>query len=108
MFMNIFFCYLGTDFSSNQQDNTVYIEDFICRIISSSPTEITCKIGLNSGLLANRPYSIELSVNGLGFALQNDFYQINFVPAILSVTPTQGNFVIFFSKINTRIFVLKI
>ncbi len=62
----------------------------MCPIISSSATQITCKIGLNSGLVPNKLYPIELLVKNKGYALQNDLYQISFLPIITSISNNQG------------------
>lgn len=59
--------------------------------MSSSATEVTCKLGLNSGLVANNFYSIELLIKNKGYALQNNYYQVKFLPVITSITSTEGS-----------------
>ena len=53
-------------------------------------------MGKNSGLVANKLYPIELLVKNKGYALQNDYYQINFLPVITWISNNQGRF---FNKI---------
>ena len=45
---------------------------------------------MNSGLVPNKPYPVELLVKNKGYAVQNDFYQIYFLPAITSISSNQG------------------
>ena len=81
---------IGSDFSATQCENEVYINNVLCTTQTSSTTEITCKLGLNSGLIPNVPYSIEVLIKNKGYALQNSFYKINFLPSITSVSANQG------------------
>ncbi|CAF0710276.1 unnamed protein product [Brachionus calyciflorus] len=81
----------GTGFSSNQCENEVYLGGKKCSIQSSSTSRITCKLGANSGLSPNKLYDVEVLVKNIGFALQNDYYQINFQQVITSLTPTRGS-----------------
>ena len=68
---NIFFSELkGTDFSSNQCENEVYINNILCATQSSSTTQITCKLGANSGLIPNVAYPIEILIKNQGFAVE--------------------------------------
>ena len=82
----------GSQFSATACENEIRINNILCATVSSSTTQITCKMGLNSGLVANTPYAIELLVKNVGYALQNDYYQINFLPSIISISKTQGTF----------------
>ena len=81
----------GTGFSATQCENEVYINNVLCATQSSSTTQITCKLGLNSGLIPNVPYSIEVLIKNKGYALQNSFYRINFLPSISSVSKNEGS-----------------
>ena len=47
-------------------------------------------MGPNSGLVPNQLYPIELLVKNKGYALQNDYYLINFLPVITSISKNQG------------------
>jgi len=86
-----FFELKGTGFSSNQCENEVYINKQSCATQSSSTTQITCKLGVNSGLIPNVAYPIEILVKNQGFAVQNSFYKINFLPSITSLSTNQGS-----------------
>ena len=75
-----------------------------CSILSSSATQIVCKVGLNSGLVPNRKYLIELLVKNKGYALQNNYYLIEFSPKITSISPLQGNFFFLIEIFNGNIY----
>ena len=62
----------------------------MCKTVQSSTTQVTCTIGLNSGLIPNRLYPIELLIKNKGYALPNDYYQISFIPVINSISNNQG------------------
>lgn len=81
----------GSDFSSTQCENEVYIGGKKCSIKSQSTGSITCQIGENSTLVPNRHYDIEIMKKNVGFALQNNFYQINFQSIIKSIDPQSGS-----------------
>lgn len=80
----------GKHFSKNSCENEVYIDGTFCRLISSTSTSITCKIGLKSGLISNKSYQIEVLVKNIGYALHNHLNEIAFLPVILSVVPKKG------------------
>ncbi len=80
----------GKYFSKNSCENEVYIDGTFCRLISSTSTSITCKIGLKSGLIPNKFYQIEVLVKNIGYALHNGLNQITFLPVILSIKPKKG------------------
>ena len=82
----------GKYFSKNPCENEVYINGAFCRLISSTSTSITCKIGRKSGLIPKQSYQIEVLVKNKGYALHNDLHEISFLPAIWSVTPKKSKY----------------
>jgi len=58
---------------------------------SNTPTQITCKLGLNSGLIPNTAYALEVMILNQGYALQSDYFRVNFLPAISSVSKNEGS-----------------
>lgn len=81
---------IGTGFSTTACENEVFIGGVSCLITSVSSTQICCKIGKNSGLQANTMYGVEVLVKNKGFALHNDFFQINFISVVSSISLYQG------------------
>lgn len=63
----------------------------LCETVNSSSDQITCQLGLGSGLLPNILYDIEVLVKNQGYALQNDFYQISFESVITDVSVNEGS-----------------
>ena len=47
-------------------------------------------IGTNSGLLPGQPYQIKVLVKNSGFAIQNNVYSFDFLPKIISFSPSSG------------------
>jgi hypothetical protein len=81
----------GSGFSSIPCENHVLINRKECRIVTSSASQIECKLGANSLLEPNKFYDIEVLVDNIGFALQDKIYQIEFKPVITSVSPLIGS-----------------
>jgi plastocyanin len=81
----------GTKFSSNSCENEVYIDTVLCKIINSSQTQLTCKIGKNSNLTPSKLYSVEILRKNYGYALKADNFQISFIPVITSLSFNQGS-----------------
>lgn len=46
---------------------------------------------MNSGLVANTLYPIEILIKNKGYAIQNDLYQISFLPVISTISTNQGS-----------------
>lgn len=82
---------IGTGFSNVICENRVLIGDARCQIISASTTEITCRVGLNSGLVANTVYPVQLAVNNYGFAVKDTLFTVRFFPRVTNFTPTVGS-----------------
>lgn len=83
----------GSGFSLNQCENTIYIDQVECKQ-EDQPTSntLTCQLGMNSGLLPNQFYTLEVLVKNKGYALhQNGFYQVSFQSVITIITPDQGS-----------------
>jgi hypothetical protein len=80
----------GQYFSKIMCENEVYINGILCRLYSSSSTELTCKIGIGSGLFSNKFYEIEVLIKNQGYALHTDFYEITFLPVIVSVSSEES------------------
>ena len=81
----------GTGFSSTSCENEVYINKVLCATVSSTSTQITCKLGLNSGLVPGTLYPIEVLLKNVGYAIQNAVYQISFLPVISAISTNQGS-----------------
>jgi len=81
----------GTAFSSTQCENQVLIGDFACPLTSSSPTQLVCQLGANSGLRPNYPYKVRVRVANMGYALLNDTFTLKFVPKVVSVSVSSGS-----------------
>ena len=82
----------GTGFSLTQCENIVYIGQVECTLLTSSSNQLTCQLGMNSGLLPNIMYTLEVLVKNIGYAIhQNGFYQVSFESVVNSVTPEQGS-----------------
>ena len=75
-----------------------------CPLTSISTTELVCNLGTNSGLLPNVPYSIEVSVKNIGYALQSAAFKLTFKPVITSLAPTLGFFIIIYIVIVIETF----
>ena len=72
--------------------NQVLIGSYSCPVTSSTPTQIICKIGFNSGLIAGLNYSVDVLVGNYGFAIRNTTYLFQFLPILTSITPNIGMF----------------
>jgi hypothetical protein len=83
----------GQYFSKIMCENEVYINGILCRLYSSSSTELTCKIGIGSGLIPNKFYEIEVLIKNQGYALHTDFYEIAFLPVVFSVSSDESKII---------------
>lgn len=82
----------GTDFSSIECENEIYIGGKLCSINSVSSTELKCTIGKNSGLTAFKNHSIEVKVKNKGYALKTDnFIFVQFLAIANEITPSVGS-----------------
>lgn len=99
-------CNIGTGFSTNACENSVLIGTYSCPITSSSATQIVCKIGSNSGLVAGITYGIEVQIKNSGNALQSNVFTFNFIPLVTAVSPSTGlwflftTFLLFYLRFN--------
>ena len=89
-----FYLLKGEHFSTKQCENEAYINGISCKVVSSSSTEITCSIGKKSGLIQNKFYPIEVLVKNKGYALQKDYFRVNFLPSFLTIFPKTGKIVV--------------
>ena len=62
-----------------------------CPLVSGTSTQLTCRIGLGSGLFANYPYNVDVLVANQGYALTSETYELRFVPKITSLSPNVGS-----------------
>ena len=81
----------GTNFSPTECMNQVHVGEFICPLTSSSSTKLTCKLGLNSGLIPGVSYNVEVAVKGIGYAVKTSTFTIQFLPKITSISPVIGS-----------------
>ena len=81
----------GTNFSTNECENQVHVGEFNCPLTSSSPTKLTCKLGLDSGLIPGVSYNVEVAVKGIGYAVKTNTFSLEFLPKITSISPVIGS-----------------
>jgi hypothetical protein len=70
--------------------NQVLIGNYFCPVISSTTTQIICKIGFNSGLTSGSIYYVDVRIRNFGFAIKNTTYLFQFLPIITLITPNTG------------------
>ena len=82
----------GAGFSANSCENKVYIHDVLCPLISSTPTQLECRLVFNAtSLQPNVAYQVKVLVKKVGYALQNGLFILKFQPIVLSLTPPFGS-----------------
>lgn len=81
----------GSGFSNNQCENKVMVGSVECALVSSSTTELTCRIGASSGLYPNYPYAVDILVANQGYALVSNTFELKFVPKVNSFSPNIGS-----------------
>nr|XP_055075552.1 fibrocystin-L-like [Misgurnus anguillicaudatus] len=86
---------LGSGFSNTACANEVRVGDHICQIISSTSTEINCRLSPDSGAPVGIPLPVTIRVNNLGTAIMTmpKEYDRRFVvvPVVDSVSPSVGS-----------------
>ncbi len=81
----------GFGFSATSCENQVYIDDVLCPLISSSTSQLECKLAYNSGLQPNIAYQVKVLVKNIGYTLQNDLFILIFLPIVTSFAPQTGS-----------------
>lgn len=81
----------GSGFGSIGCENQVLINDIICSIISSTTTELQCKLDDNSGLEPNKVYQFGVLVKNFGYALQNGTFTVKFLAIVTSLSTEIGS-----------------
>ncbi|CAF1300760.1 unnamed protein product, partial [Adineta ricciae] len=82
----------GTGFSSTPCENIVQIgSNYSCPIISSTSTQIICRIGNGSSLNGKTEQSIQVSRDRQGYLINNGLLQFQFKAIINQISPTQGS-----------------
>ena len=81
----------GNGFSSISCENEILIGAYSCPIISNSATQLVCRIGFYSGLIAGVNYNVDVNIKNSGIAMKSSVYFFNFIPIIHSITPNIGN-----------------
>lgn len=80
----------GSEFSSKQCENEIYIGGVLCALQSSSTTLLECILGTNSGLSPGIKYTLEVLVKNSGYAIQLDNFLFSYVPVIDKMSPSSG------------------
>ena len=81
----------GTGFSAIECENEIYIGGALCPLISSSTTQLVCKLADNCTLLkADEPYTVEVLVKNIGYSTYTSPFQVTFSSIVTSMTPTIG------------------
>nr|XP_055075128.1 fibrocystin-L-like [Misgurnus anguillicaudatus] len=86
---------LGSGFSNTSCANEVRVGGHLCQIISSTSTEINCRLSPDSGAPVGIPLPVTVRVNNLGTAIMTmpKEYDRRFVvvPVVDSVSPSVGS-----------------
>lgn len=84
----------GRDFSSNKDCVEVKIGGQSATIVSSSSTQIVCKLKLSVPIESNVPLAVDVNIKGNGYArnmvTQDSARFFKLIPNIESVSPTEG------------------
>jgi len=81
----------GLDMTGTDVNVTVGSDGVECALVSRSDSEIVCRLGKGSGLMAGVEHDVRVLVRNVGYALQTERLTVRFVPRLTGLSGRVGS-----------------